>query len=208
MYAKTFGSKDATIGFLWASLPSASAYSGKTFRVLDSWARGALATSDGTNWVLDRVIRLYAGAPNDAITGTTSRTAFREITIPGGIMGTFGSLISDALISMTNNANNKLPQTYIYQTAGGLAGGTVSSSIAGASLATIGQSVRIRNTAANAQVINTGGSIGSLGTSGTAAATAAVDTNQDWIFCYAATPANSGDTLNLLHYSIQIDQRF
>lgn len=211
MSASTFPQKTGIPGYpqsAWASLPSASLNNGVTYQLTDSWAPGLTATSNGTVWKLSGKARFAAGAPNDTVTGTTSRTALREVTIPGGLMGTYGTLTSNAFITTNNNANAKNPQVYIYQTAGGLAGGTLMATTGIANQNALGHQVLIRNTATNAQLAMTANVIGSLGTTSVAAATAAVDTTQDWIFAYACTPANSGDSVVLAHYNIEIDQRF
>ena len=51
---------------------------------------------------------VYSSGSQVILTGTTAETTMAQVTIPGGVLGSSGTIIVVALWSHTNNANNKV----------------------------------------------------------------------------------------------------
>lgn len=51
---------------------------------------------------------VYSSGSQVILTGTTAETTMAQVTIPGGVLGSSGTIIVIALWSHTNNANNKI----------------------------------------------------------------------------------------------------
>lgn len=141
------------------------------------------------------------GATAVATTGTTSETAQLDVTIPGGSLGPNGQVRVRALWSATNNANTK--QTRIRFGAAGVAG-TVVQAINATSIACVEtlRSICNRN-AQNSQVVFPS-TQGAFGTVTTAVTTMTIDTSADFHVVLTCTPFNTGDTITLESWTIEI----
>lgn len=151
----------------------------------------ALAVLAGTPYILGR-----SGAAI-AHTGTTSETVLATINVPAGAMGAKGSLRVVALCSCTNNGNNKNLRFRL----GGI-GGTAFYGNAFAGVAGFRIETDIQNQN-NAAVQIGGPSItGSFGTGSPIAGAVNTANSQDLVL--TATLANSGDTLTLESYRVEL----
>lgn len=186
---------------VWASRPSASAYSlGTKIFVTDIGPAGSEWVSDGSNWLPHNghVLLARSGAAA-SVTGTASETALATIAIPAGLMGTDGQLRVRALFTGTNSANAKTMRVRF----GGISG----TEYYGAAVTTTPQlqgTWFIANRgAANSQIGFVSTSTG-FGNSSDANVTSSVDTSADTTLVISAQLANSGETYTLASYSVEL----
>lgn len=190
----------------WGMLPDPAVNNGKIFRLTDTWANNALAYCDGTRWMCDRPVVLYAASPGDVITGTTSLTAFRDVLVPGKLVGKNGLVKIDPIWKYTSNGNAKNAGYRISQT-GGVVDGTQmwqhgQSSVSTSSLPLLLSADNSETAQVAATVGATNGSVGQ--STAAAEVTAAVDTTQDWYITMTALPASGSDTLILRRLVITV----
>lgn len=145
---------------------------------------------------------IAASAVAAAHTGDTNETALATITIPGGSMGANGVLRITATWSMTNSANSK---TIRYRLGG----------IGGSALRTYGftttgsyrESIMIANR--NSEASQLGGPPGTsvpggFGLTSGAFVTGTVNTANDQDFVISGQLANSGETITLESYTVEL----
>lgn len=169
-----------------------------------------LLRSNGTRWMALSPFTVYAKSPNDVITGTTSLTAFRDVLIPGGLVGKNGHLRIEPLLRYTSNGNAKNPSIRI-SSYGGVVSGSQLWAHSQASTSTASFPYIVHNdNSETAQVAATAGATnGSVGQSTAAGeVTAAIDTTADFYITIAATPASAGDTLTLRRLAITVFPKY
>ncbi len=131
-------------------------------------------------------------------TGTLSATILAEVTIPANAMGANGSLRITAYWSMTNNANSK----NLVIRFGGAATQVWSAGLS--SVAAAGCQVSVHNRGATgSQVMNGGGTSASYGTM-PAMVTSSEDTTQAQKIQFVGNLTNTGDTLTLERYTVEV----
>lgn len=120
------------------------------------------------------------------VTGTTSPTAAYTITIPGGLIGKYGTLELDFLYNINNDASNK--------TLSVLYGGTQFATAGGGSLESLQSKVRITNQGSNSvQVCHTSITVPEGGTQ-TELTRGAVNSGADQTLEFRITLADGTDT--------------
>ncbi len=194
------GSDDMPItATTFASLPSASAATGRIYRVTDI-AGGALFISTGTIWKpINGHLVLAASATPQSVTGTTSETVLATVTIPAGLMTANGQLRIRSLWSYPNSANNKIPRMRLGGTSGTIFLGPTFTTTASAQY---DSHIRNRN-AQNSQVSWNFSSAGT-GTSTGTVTTGTVDTSAAQDLVLAGVLANTGETLTLETYTVEL----
>jgi hypothetical protein len=132
-------------------------------------------------------------ATGTPLTGTLTETVLASILIPGGIIGKTGSVRMRAVASMTNNANNKTVNFKI--------GAVLLAGAAAASNTTTIVSNIMANRGSLASQVNTN----PLTSGATATFTATtIDTSVDQILTITGTLANTGDTMTLESYVVEV----
>lgn len=137
-----------------------------------------------------------------SVTGTTAETALRTITVPGGMMGANGMVRVRTLWSITNSGNNKTIRIRI----GGLAGTAIMGN-ALTTQATIADERVFHNR--NSQASQVAASIGNIGVGGwgqttSAVTTATINTANDFDIAITGELANTGETITLESYSVEV----
>lgn len=184
----------------WATLPAASSATGKRYRVSDVGPNGSDWISNGTAWEpVQGIVMLARSAVAASVTGTLSETALATLTIKAALMGANGQLRITTLWSHTNSANNKTLKIRL----GGISGATMLDVTNTTTLSThMINTIRNRN-AANSQIANF-----SIATSFTTNAavnpTSAVDTTAAQDLVLTGTLANTGETITLESYSVEL----
>lgn len=141
-----------------------------------------------------------------ALTGTASETILATIPIAAGALGLNGAVRVTAYFSMTNNANNKTPRIRF----GASGAGTSGASIQGPTLASIAgyrTQGEIHNRASVSSQVYSPAGLGSGGWSsstGVNPATAAIDTGAATEIAITGQLANTGDTLTLEYYLVEV----
>lgn len=146
---------------------------------------GAWRVSDG--W---RVLAHYGAAA--AHTGSTSETALRTITIPGGALGPNGAVRITALFSWTSNANTKTLRVRF----GGASGQAYLNTNVTSNASLSWQGVIVNRGGANSQ-IGVPNLAGGFGQSSGAPNSSSIDTANDVNIVLSGTLANGGDTVTL-----------
>ena len=132
---------------------------------------------------------------------TTSATVLASVLIPGGTMGANGRLRITALGGCNSNANSKTMQIYAHTAA--TTGGTYLHGASGTSIKFLHVNVDVGNqNNASSQRFRTGLTYGGTGSS--ANGTSSVNTASDFYINFIFTKANSGDTLTLDEYCVEI----
>lgn len=147
-------------------------------------------------------IRLLAASPTAVPhTGTTAETVLATVLIPGGAMGPIGRLRVISLWSYTNSANSKTMRIRL----GGIAGLQVAAQVS-TTTATVQTWQLIRNVnAENVQKMFNASSPVPFQTAATAAlVTGAVNTAVDQNLVFTATLANTGETITLEDYMVEL----
>lgn len=132
-------------------------------------------------------------------TGDTNETALATVPLPANAMGPNGVLFITAIWSYTNSANNKIMRTRL----GGISG-TVFGQTTATTSAVLREQREIHNrNSASSQV---GFQLGSGGwiTSSSALATASIDTTSAQDIVLSALLANSGETITLEAYVVEV----
>ncbi|MCR9194505.1 MAG: hypothetical protein NXH88_07220 [Hyphomonas sp.] len=135
-------------------------------------------------------------------TGDTTETTLATITIPAGLMGENGICRITTMWTMSsNNANAKSCLVRF--------GGTVVQNVNLANTLTMGiQRTVINRNSESSQVASSPATTGnSFSTSGGALATAAVDTSTDTDITITCALGNSGDTITLEGYMVEVQHR-
>jgi hypothetical protein len=137
-------------------------------------------------------------------TGDTNETALATIPIPAGAMGANGALRITTIWSVTNSGNNKTPRIRL----GGLAG-TAFMALNITANATLSDQrvIRNRNNEASQVCVNTGSPSGGFGLSTAAVTTGAVNTASAQDLVISGQLANSGETITLEAYTIEVMQK-
>lgn len=189
--------------FTFATLPAvAASNSGLIVNVIDIGASGTLFESNGTIWrpAGGRCV-LFSSAIGWSNTGNTTENTLITLSVPANIMTANGILSLYSVWSVNNNANVKTPRIRFSG-----ASGTIFAGPAAASLLTIAFATNIWNrNATNSQVgfapTNTAGAGTSTATTNI---TAAVDTTAATTVVITAQNANSGDTITLEAYRLEL----
>lgn len=140
---------------------------------------------------------LAQSAAPASVTGTVSETTLATIAIPAGTMGLNGALRITSIWSYTNSANNK---TVRARFSGQALGSTVMTTTATASILW----EAINRGALNSQVTNGAGAGAGLVASGNAVVTMTVDTSITQNLILTATLANTGETITLEGYTVEV----
>jgi len=131
-----------------------------------------------------------------SVTGTLSETTLATIAIPAGAMGANGMLRITALWSFTNSANNKTLK-------GVLAASQFMNQVFTTSTSIRTQTMITNRGAANSQVGHAA-SAGAFSGSTSAVVTSAIDTTQAQNFTLTGTLANTGETITLEGYTVEL----
>lgn len=159
-----------------------------------STGRGA-AANIGSWYVLAK-----SGVADD-YTGATAESVRATVTVPGGAMGPNGMLRITAFWSAgANNANGKTGRVRFTDTSGAT---IISCSLASLLSGQVQRMVWNRNSESS-QVFFTSATTNSFATTTTAEATAAIDTSSDFNIVFTSALANSGDTLTLEGYLVEV----
>lgn len=142
---------------------------------------------------------LAASAVAIAHTGTTDETVLATVTIKAGVMGTNGRLRVTSLWSWPTSANNKT----VRHRFSGLSGTQVNAIVATTTQS--GQMFNIirNNNAANAQKYFNGTVVPYQNVT-TGLITSAVDTSVDTSLVFTAALANTGETITLQDYMVEL----
>lgn len=137
-------------------------------------------------------------------TGDTNETTLATVSLPANVMGANGSLRITSYWTFTNSANNKTLQVRCGTTGNGLTG-----SIWGSTTQTTTRSMRMQNEIHNrnstsSQVLMNGIGTGGWGTTINAASTDTADTTVARDIVFTATLANSGESITLEYYSVEL----
>lgn len=142
---------------------------------------------------------LASGAPGTAHTGTVNETGLVTVDIPANALGANGRLRVSQLWSMTNNANNKT-----FRIRWSTISGTAFAAVVNASVIGWKDTREIANRGATnsqaAQLASTAGAntLGGTPTTGT------IDTTAATTLLLTAQLANSGDSMTLESYSVEL----
>ena len=148
---------------------------------------------------------LAASAVAASVTGTTTETALATITLPGGAMGANGILRVTSIFSYTNSANNKNIRMRLGGS--GLSGTQLQNVTVSSTSGIMLQRVMQNRNAQNSQVLGASATNTSYGTFGAAPITSGVDTSSDQPIVLSGQLSNSGETLTLESYVIEVQQR-
>lgn len=132
-----------------------------------------------------------------SVTGTLIETTLATIQIPSGAVGPNGMIRLTPLSSWTNSANSKTINTYL----GGVQfGARIQTTSAGEQFCTL---IRCRNS--QASQVSLGKTAGSaFQSTGSTATTGAVDMTQAQTLTITGTLANTGETITLEGYTVEI----
>lgn len=156
-------------------------------------------TGSGTAALADNFRMLAASAVSASHTGNTNETTLATVTIPAGAMGANGALRINSLWSYTNSGNTKTLRNRL----DGISG-TVFMSAAPTTTASAhdaGRIIQNRNSVSS-QVCRASGA--ASGPAATAVITGAKDTSGALDLVFTAQLANSGETITLEAYSVEI----
>jgi hypothetical protein len=143
---------------------------------------------------------LKASAQAATLTGTLTETALATIKVPARAMGTDGRIRVTALWSMPNSANNKTFRVRF----GGMSGTAFHQETYGSGVQSSRVVIEIANRGAvNAQVGGPAGYAG-VGTNSGAPILSAVNTDADVDVCLTAQLANTGETVKLESYLVEL----
>ena len=147
---------------------------------------------------------LYSAGNGTAVTGTTSETALATITIPGGAMGANGVLRITALWTFTGSTNSKTFRVRM----GGIGGTAFLNSATTTATNVILSSHTIvynaNSQSAQKSYVANSASNGPFGFTTSAANTGAIDTSADWSLVISGQLANTGETITLEHYIVEV----
>jgi len=176
----------------WAARPTSGVATGARLRISDyGISPGLVVVWDGTRWIPDGVQILDRYNQQLSHTGDTNETTKRTVTVPGGLLGTNGSLeISGLLSAGANNANGKNARIRF--------GGTIFSNVSLASALSFMLSAPIviaNRNSASSQIGTTVGSSIVSGSSGSLP-TGAIDTSADQSLTFTLQLGNGTDTVS------------
>lgn len=197
-----FADADGVIG-VKVAVPATLTSTGK----VGSWAADAnfvyFCTATDT-WIKIpvsswRVIGRSAGAI--AHTGTTSETTLASVQIPANELGANGILRIESLWEYTNSANNKTLKVQF--------GGTNFQNVVPTTTNSFRAIVTVKNVNATNVQVGASSSMaidGGMGTEGAATTAGAVDTTANQNVDFKATLANSGETITLKSWFVEISR--
>lgn len=165
-----------------------------------SIATGVIATDalgGGAGRGLQSPGTVAQSAAASLVTGTLTKTALATISIPGGMLSANGMLRISTLWSYTNSANNKIISIEFGGTAFFTATATTTNEFNDISM------IRNRNSV-TAQIAHLANGGNRLGTAGSAPTTGAVNTAVDQNVIFYGTLANTGETITLEAYTIEV----
>lgn len=139
---------------------------------------------------------LAQSAVPSSVTGTTTETVLATIPVPAGALNVNGSLRISSLWSYTNSANTKTLTVKL--------GATSFLNVAPTTTASFQSMNIIRNRAINSQVSFVASALSSFTTSNGAPTTGAIDMSAAQNITFTATLANSGETITLEGYTVEI----
>ncbi len=142
---------------------------------------------------------LAASGVSASHTGDTNETALATVTVPAGAMGANGALRITALWTYTNSANTK---TLRCRFGNGLSGTTFISTTATTTAAQRNQILIQNRNATNSQI--GGQPSGLLAASSVANGTGTIDTTASQSVTLSALLANSGETITLESYVVEL----
>lgn len=146
------------------------------------------------------ISRVWQSAVAVPVTGTTTETALGTVTIPANAIGANGRVRVTGLWSYTNSANSKTLRVRYSSISG-----TICITVAPTTTASARISVEIANrNAANSQICNNYEAQGGFGAATTAVVTAAVDTTADTTVVLTGQLSNTGETITLESYVIEL----
>jgi hypothetical protein len=137
-------------------------------------------------------------------TGNTTETVLATVPLYANIMGANGTLIVTSYWTFTNSGNNKILTVRVGTSGNGLTG-----SIWGQTTQTTTRSMRMQNEIHNrnsvsSQVLMNGIGTGGWGTTVNAASTDTRDTTVAQDLVFTATLANSGESIQLESYTVEL----
>jgi hypothetical protein len=145
-----------------------------------------------------------SAATGMSVTGTASETVLATVPIAAGAIGANGILRITSLWGVTNSANNKTVQVRLGASGNGIAG-----DIFGLAVLTTVAAIRMQNqiqnrNAANSQVTLSGTGTGGWGTTTGGISTATRDTSVATDLVFTGTLANTGETITLHSYLVEL----
>ena len=183
----------------WSARP-ASPYTGQRIRVADLgnmefyW--------NGTVWLPSGVNTIAQSAVAVPLTGTASETTLASVTIPGGLMGTNGSIQITTLWTVTNSGNTKTLRVRFGSSLGTATAFQAPALTTSATLQSVGI---IRNRgAANSQVGGQANATSVFTNSTGSAVTGAIDTTVDQTIFISGQLATTSETITLESYRVDI----
>ena len=146
---------------------------------------------------------LGSGGTASSTTNSTSEVNLKSVLVPAGIMGLNGHLHIEALYKYVGTAGTKTPRIRHSTTAGDTSAGTLllSSAVAATSLSQSTYEVITNVNSASAQIAKPGTLLG-FGASDTVMLTGSINTAVDSYINFNALVANSGDTAQLVSYTV------
>lgn len=148
---------------------------------------------------------LAASAVAASVTGTTTETPLATITLPGGAMGANGVLRITSLWSYTNSANTK--NLRLRLGGSGISGTTLmNSGVTTTAVNMLQRTIQNRN-AQNAQVAGASVFGNSFGAYANLPVTASEDTSVDQPIVLSGQLANTGETVTLESYVVEVAHR-
>jgi hypothetical protein len=152
---------------------------------------------NGTRWRPPggQLVLAQSGAAA-SVTGTLVETVLATVTVPGGLMGLYGSLLIKATWSVTNSGNTKTMKVVF--------GGTAFSSIAMTAVNSTPSETFIRNRGSTTNQVGSA-SAGSLGfTSGGGQILGISNTANDVTLTLNGLLTNIAETITLEGYTVQV----
>lgn len=139
---------------------------------------------------------LAKSAIASSITGTVAETTLATIQLPGGSLGSNGQLRISTLWSVTSNANNKQLRTRF--------GGAQLSSLGITTSLSVNHAQWIANRGAPNLQVTVFNATQPYGVSASAVQTFTIDTSVDQVILITGQLANTGDTITLENYLVEL----
>lgn len=146
---------------------------------------------------------LGASAVAVSHTGNTNETALATVALPAGSMGANGLLRVTSLFTVTNSANNKTLRTRL----GGISGTAFQSLTLTTNETNMSQRLIQNRNSQSSQVGSAAAVGGSFGNSSNSVVTGAIDTASAQDVVISGQLANSGETITLQSYLIELCYR-
>lgn len=195
-----------------ASDPSVSSDSTIGVRVGDTWINTATqnmftCTSNAAGaaaWRFQPRILGASAVTGMSITGTVAETVLATVPLAAGVIGANGILRVTSLWQVTNSVNNKILTWRI-----GASGNGIGGSIYGQTTQTTVASMRMQQQLQNrnsvsAQVLQSGIGTGGWGTTTAGISTDTRDTSVALDLVFTGTLANTGETITLQSYTVEL----